>query len=297
MTAHVRRAPWRAPDRTRRRRRSGPGRPAGPPAQPGEASSSSSRKAIRAPVEAATAAFRAKATPGPRFMHVAHGQEGLRPQVCRPAGAPRGAWSLSTMTSSRALKSTPCPGQIPTAPPRPSPCGRRWVGMMMLTAAALMTSPWMCETGTVRRSDRIRVRGEAIAVPDMRVSAGAAHTAATSLLGAGRRRPLMPEQPMNILLITLDQFRGDAYAAAGHPFVKTPNLDRLAREGVRLSTALQSSGALRAGPRLPLHRPLPDEQPGDRQRHAAGFPGSTTSPWPAAAPATPRPCSATPIRP
>lgn len=40
---------------------------------------------------------------------------------------------------------------------------------------------------------------------------------------------------MNILLITLDQFRGDCFAAAGHPFVQTPNLDRLAREGVRLS--------------------------------------------------------------
>ena len=39
---------------------------------------------------------------------------------------------------------------------------------------------------------------------------------------------------MNILLITLDQFRGDALSCAGHPVVKTPNLDRLAREGVRL---------------------------------------------------------------
>lgn len=40
---------------------------------------------------------------------------------------------------------------------------------------------------------------------------------------------------MNILLITLDQFRGDCLGVAGHPFVETPNLDRLAREGVRLS--------------------------------------------------------------
>jgi arylsulfatase A-like enzyme len=40
---------------------------------------------------------------------------------------------------------------------------------------------------------------------------------------------------MNILLITLDQFRGDALGVAGHPVVKTPNLDRLAREGLRLS--------------------------------------------------------------
>lgn len=40
---------------------------------------------------------------------------------------------------------------------------------------------------------------------------------------------------MNVLLITLDQFRGDCLSAARHPVVRTPNLDRLAREGVRLA--------------------------------------------------------------
>jgi arylsulfatase A-like enzyme len=40
---------------------------------------------------------------------------------------------------------------------------------------------------------------------------------------------------VNVLFITLDQFRADSFAAAGHPLVKTPTLDRLAREGVRLS--------------------------------------------------------------
>lgn len=40
---------------------------------------------------------------------------------------------------------------------------------------------------------------------------------------------------MNILFVTLDQFRGDCLSAAGHPVVRTPNLDRLAREGVRLA--------------------------------------------------------------
>jgi arylsulfatase A-like enzyme len=39
--------------------------------------------------------------------------------------------------------------------------------------------------------------------------------------------------PLNILLITLDQLRGDALSAADHPIVKTPHLDRLSREGVR----------------------------------------------------------------
>ncbi|HSL58874.1 MAG TPA: sulfatase-like hydrolase/transferase [Acidimicrobiales bacterium] len=40
---------------------------------------------------------------------------------------------------------------------------------------------------------------------------------------------------MNVLLNTLDQFRGDCLSAAGHPVVRTPHLDRLAAEGLRLA--------------------------------------------------------------
>jgi arylsulfatase A-like enzyme len=40
---------------------------------------------------------------------------------------------------------------------------------------------------------------------------------------------------MNVLLVTLDQFRGDCLSAAGHPVVRTPNLDRLASQGVRFA--------------------------------------------------------------
>lgn len=36
----------------------------------------------------------------------------------------------------------------------------------------------------------------------------------------------------NILLITCDQWRGDSLSGVGHPVVKTPNSDALAREGV-----------------------------------------------------------------
>ncbi len=39
----------------------------------------------------------------------------------------------------------------------------------------------------------------------------------------------------NVLLITLDQFRGDTLSCAGHPVVHTPNLDALAAEGVRFA--------------------------------------------------------------
>ena len=40
---------------------------------------------------------------------------------------------------------------------------------------------------------------------------------------------------MHVLLITLDQFRGDSSGAAGHPLVRTPALDELAADGVRLA--------------------------------------------------------------
>lgn len=39
----------------------------------------------------------------------------------------------------------------------------------------------------------------------------------------------------NVLLITLDQFRADCLGVAGHPLVRTPNLDRLAASGVRFA--------------------------------------------------------------
>lgn len=40
---------------------------------------------------------------------------------------------------------------------------------------------------------------------------------------------------LNVLFITLDQFRGDCLSIADHPVVKTPNLDRLAQKGVRFA--------------------------------------------------------------
>ncbi len=44
------------------------------------------------------------------------------------------------------------------------------------------------------------------------------------------------ERP-NILFILADQFRADCLSCAGHPMVKTPNLDRLASTGVRFDHA------------------------------------------------------------
>ena len=46
----------------------------------------------------------------------------------------------------------------------------------------------------------------------------------------------MSDRP-NILLITSDQHRADALGCAGHPLVRTPHLDALARAGIRFDNA------------------------------------------------------------
>jgi arylsulfatase A-like enzyme len=45
----------------------------------------------------------------------------------------------------------------------------------------------------------------------------------------------MTKPRRNVLFITLDQFRADALSCAGHPVVRTPNLDALAATGVRFA--------------------------------------------------------------
>lgn len=46
-------------------------------------------------------------------------------------------------------------------------------------------------------------------------------------------RPARPAR--DVLHLTVDQWRGDCLSAAGHPVVRTPNLDRLAARGVRFA--------------------------------------------------------------
>ena len=43
--------------------------------------------------------------------------------------------------------------------------------------------------------------------------------------------PPQPPTPPNFLVIVVDDLRWDEFHAAGHPFVETPNIDRLAAEG------------------------------------------------------------------
>src|SRR5213082_226174 len=58
------------------------------------------------------------------------------------------------------------------------------------------------------------------------------------LLAAGTAKAVVePSQPPDVLLIMPDQMRGDCLSARAHPVVRTPNLDRLARDGALFRSA------------------------------------------------------------
>ena len=48
------------------------------------------------------------------------------------------------------------------------------------------------------------------------------------------------DAPPNVLFVTVDQMRGDCMASLGHPNARTPNLDRMAREGVLCANGFAS---------------------------------------------------------
>jgi arylsulfatase len=47
--------------------------------------------------------------------------------------------------------------------------------------------------------------------------------------------PLAAAKPLNVVVLYADDWRHDTLGCAGHPVLKTPNLDRLAKEGVRFT--------------------------------------------------------------
>ena len=48
------------------------------------------------------------------------------------------------------------------------------------------------------------------------------------------------ERP-NFVIVVVDDMRWDDFGAGGHPFVKTPNIDRVAREGVLFTNAFTTT--------------------------------------------------------
>ena len=73
--------------------------------------------------------------------------------------------------------------------------------------------------------------------PDVSSAAASPHTAAP-LAGAAfsQQRP-----KLNVLMIAVDDLRPE-FGAYGSPIVKSPNLDRLAAEGLRFTDGHSSSG-------------------------------------------------------
>ena len=52
--------------------------------------------------------------------------------------------------------------------------------------------------------------------------------------------PAQPRRP-NIVMVLVDDMRWDDMRVAGHPFIDTPNMDRLAREGARFTNAFATT--------------------------------------------------------
>jgi N-acetylglucosamine-6-sulfatase len=70
--------------------------------------------------------------------------------------------------------------------------------------------------------------------------AAATVTAAFAIPAAGRVLQARPQRTgirPNVLFVLMDDMRWDYMACAGHPIIKTPALDRLAREGARFTNA------------------------------------------------------------
>jgi arylsulfatase A-like enzyme len=51
----------------------------------------------------------------------------------------------------------------------------------------------------------------------------------------------MKRRPPNILLILVDDLRFDEFGAGGHPYMKTPHIDRIAREGALFERAFHTT--------------------------------------------------------
>ena len=61
---------------------------------------------------------------------------------------------------------------------------------------------------------------------------------ASLTVGSGCHEPKAPSEPFNFLLLTLDTLRADRLGCYGYSQAETPNLDRLASQGVRFEEAI-----------------------------------------------------------
>jgi N-acetylglucosamine-6-sulfatase len=62
-----------------------------------------------------------------------------------------------------------------------------------------------------------------------------------TVLAIGACREQATERPPNIIVVLVDDLRWDDIGIAGHPFVQTPAIDQLAREGARFLNAFATT--------------------------------------------------------
>ncbi len=70
---------------------------------------------------------------------------------------------------------------------------------------------------------------------------GLFYAIALSILVVGKLPATEAKQSRpNVVVVVVDDLRWDEFGAAGHPYLKTPNIDRLAREGARFANAFHA---------------------------------------------------------
>ena len=57
-----------------------------------------------------------------------------------------------------------------------------------------------------------------------------------AMVGAGAASAQRNQRP-NLVFVLIDDLRWNALGSTGHPFAQTPNIDRLAKEGVKFQNA------------------------------------------------------------
>ena len=78
--------------------------------------------------------------------------------------------------------------------------------------------------------------------PIRRLAAAATLVVALTAAACGRGpAEEAPRQPPNMVVVLVDDMRWDELRIAGHPFLETPSMDRLAREGVRFLNAFATT--------------------------------------------------------
>ena len=62
------------------------------------------------------------------------------------------------------------------------------------------------------------------------------------IAGIGLAQSTQPRRPRpNIIFILIDDLRWDELGIAGHPFLKTPHIDRIAKEGALFRNAFMTA--------------------------------------------------------